>query len=244
MGGLLILALFSYPLYGAIAYVNAASHDTGGVGGTQVSAPATSHTTGNLLYVTVMMDTYCGGRAVSVSDTASNSYTQIGTVLDSGFTCQAQFYANNITGNASNVVTATWSTPSGMFLAISVLQFSGVDSASPLDASATGTATSATLVTSGTFSTATANQVLVAGGASYDYSRTWTADTGYAIPSGATTEYAFSTAQYKIVSSTQTNVTASLTVSSSSAALSIMVATFKEASGGGSPSALRRAVIQ
>ena len=243
MGGLLILALFSYPLYGAIAYVNAASHDTGGVGGTQVSAPATSHTTGNLLYVTVMMDTYCGGRTVSVSDTASNSYTQIGTVLDSGFTCQAQFYAKNITGNANNVVAATWSLESA-HLAISVLQFSGVDSASPLDASATGTATSATLVTSGTFSTATANQVLVAGGASYDYSRTWTADTGYTIPSGASTEYAVSTAQYQIVSSTQNNVTADLTVSSSSAALSIMVATFKEASGGGSPSALRRAVIQ
>lgn len=218
----------------AIAYVNS-SPKTGLGSGSTVATPAISHTTGNLLVVAVRWDSTTV-TVTGVADTAGNTYTSR-TVKTFNGTDSVQFwYAKNITGNASNVVTATFSSSAPSASGITVDQFSGCDTTSPYDTEASGSGSGTGLVT-GAFTTTTADEVIVVAGDQGSTSGTYTAGAGYTI-AGQTIGVALST-EYQIVSSIQTGVTAGIT-SSAGLAYGIIAATFKIASGGGFTAKFRK----
>src|SRR5260370_36601419 len=132
---LLLLVPFSSALI-CRAAITAAPTDwgTAGVGPTTISSQGAKVGSGNLVAVFLTMDnsaTIVG----APTDTAGNTYTQISAVsggpLGAGATTYL-FYAKNAIANASDVVSATANNGNFTFRMV-VLQFSGVDTASPLD---------------------------------------------------------------------------------------------------------------
>lgn len=93
-------------------------------GSTTIAAAAISTTTGNFLIAVV--NKYQSGTTVTgVSDTAGNTYTRAGSSQggDSNHTQETWYTADPITGNASNVVTATFS-GSSSYRTIAVMEVS------------------------------------------------------------------------------------------------------------------------
>ncbi len=224
---LLALAL-CLPSHAAIAFVNASA---GGPSTTTISTSAQNVAAGNLLYVFSRGGgTSCDGVTASISDTAGNTFNLVGYLTSyTAGACQAVWYAKNTLANATDVVTVVWSTAQ-IFSTISTQQFSGLDLTIPLDAVACTKLTNVagTVATSGKFSTVAANEVIIAGGEWRTTGNTFTAGSGYTIPSGATDGSSIGTSEYKIVSATQSDVTASLT-SSNSIVNGLFVVTFKQA---------------
>lgn len=189
----------------AIAYVNGSKiAEVSGVAASSASAPAINAVTGNLIVV--------GTRGVNItamSDTAGNTYTKIAYYAGAGSTNITFWYAKNITGNASNIVTATFASSTGYYN-ITVVQYSGIDQTSPLDVydTAQGTGTS---VTSGAFTTTNANDLILC------YASTNSIISGYSAGSGFTLRDngALGAFQEKIVSTIQTSTTASMSHSNS-----------------------------
>lgn len=144
----------------AIAFVNATS-GTNDAGGTTLAATAASHTTGNVLVVGIV---HTGaGAATGVTDTASNAYTDTGIHAVHGSDRIDIWTAKNITGNAANVVTAAF--PSSTFRRVMVLQYSGASTTAPFTAGEGGSFQTASAVTTGTtntWTTAAANEAIIA----------------------------------------------------------------------------------
>lgn len=232
------------------AFVNA----TSGSGYYLTSFNATINaTTGNLLYVVVddnVSGSGCSISTVTISDNASpaNTYTQIRQVSQT-YDCITEFYAKNITGSASLQITANLSVAKAATM--SAMQFSGLDTGNPLDATSTGTGAGATL-TSGSFSTTNANEVIIAGASDYMGPSSWTAGSAgsasMGIPSNVTkttgNATGNSTAEYAIVSSLQNSITASITRGGTPDQGGITVATFKAASGGRTGGGAAKVIIQ
>lgn len=140
----------------AFAFVNIAEGVSDGSAGT-IASGAQNHTAGRLLIVFVQNE---DSRTVSqVQDTAGNSYTQRGT-NSSGTTRQSVWTAFSITGNATNVVTATLS-GNATFRRIRVLQYSYANVAAFHD-SDVGTGSGAEFATANSTATANAQAVIAA----------------------------------------------------------------------------------
>lgn len=144
------------------------SDDSGG--SATHSTAAKSTTTGNTLILVVKWEIGVGAQTLSsVSDTAGNSWSII-TQQNYGGTGEprvALCYATNITGNASNVVTVTFSNSNATFSRGICEEFSGLATASVLDGSAqSNTGTTADYSTSN-ITTAQAGLVVLGVG---DYS--------------------------------------------------------------------------
>jgi len=226
------------------AYVNCVAADSGGTAKTTVNTAATSMTAGNLSFVFIHWRNSCSTTTATITNTAGDTYTQIGGYQNNSAagTCSARFYNSNSAGHASNVYTVTLSA-SVQNPSISVLQTSGLRTTSVLDASVSSAITTAgTTITSPSFSTTQASELMVAGGSSYNTGGTWTADTGWTKPSSCDGPNKWSTIQYQVVSSTQSNITTTLT-RSITAYLAIGVATFKAPAAAAS-SPIRHRVIQ
>jgi len=162
----------------AIAFVNATSGgDNSGASKSSIACTAASHTTGNLIVVGCYY-TGSAGSISSITDTAGNTYVKIAasSVTFTGYTGEI-WYAVNVTGNASNVVTTHYS-PSITFPRVVVHQYSGCATSSPFDQTATGHTASGTSVTSGNMVTTQANEVIVAF-MSASNSCTWTAGASF-----------------------------------------------------------------
>lgn len=130
-----------------MAHVNSQSGGSTGAG-TTVSTSAFSATSGNCIAVAV--STYENTAVVSsVTDTAGNTYTRVRGDTHSFAGSQEIWVAKNITGHASNVVTATFSASVASGRRINVSQFSGRDPSSPVHDSDVGSVTFGTSVTSG-----------------------------------------------------------------------------------------------
>lgn len=104
--------------------------------GSSIASGTKSTTTGNLLVAVIKMETGVNRNVSSIADTALNTWNIIrerdfSTVSDPT-ACLA--YAENITGNAANVVTATLS-GGAEFRQIVVEEFSGLATSSVLDGS-------------------------------------------------------------------------------------------------------------
>ncbi len=141
------------------------------------------------------------------------------------------WYAVNVTGNASNVVMANF--PSVASNAISVVQFSGLATGSPVDVwahSAYGGSTSATPTTSA-LTTTVADEVVVAFGAQSVTGHPWSASAGYTLAGQDASDV--SGIAYQIVSSLQSAITVSMTSTDSTNSKQIIAVTFNASTGGG-----------
>lgn len=161
----------------AIALVQ--SNKAGPTGGSaSLSVTFSSSTTsGNLIVVAFAWDS--NGTVSSVTDNKSNTYSAAGSVANntnSSTSCMI-YYAKNISGGASHQVTVTIS--ASTTIRVAVAEYSGADTAAPLDQSAVGTGNTSSMVTSSV--TLSANNELLAciGMISDGFFAAPTAGTGY-----------------------------------------------------------------
>ncbi len=170
---LLLFFLGTPPCWAAIARVNDTTA-TGSGASTTIAAAAANHTTGNLLVVKLKWETNVA--LSSVTDTAGNTYTLLPR---QGTTLSVQMaYSCNITGNVSNVVTATWAT-SVTWRVSSVTQYSGIAASACFDVQTTASGTG-TAVDAGNVTTTVADEVIVVVATDAN-STTWTAATNFTI---------------------------------------------------------------
>jgi hypothetical protein len=210
----------------AIAYVNGVGN-YGGIYATTIAAPAANHTAGNLLVVFVGLVSSTA-TVSSIADTAGNTYTYVASIVYSAYYRIECWYAKNITGNANNVVTVTYSA-SVTYRTITVDQYSGCDPSAPLDQYNTGSGNSAA-PTTGNITTTSADEVLVAG-VHLDANKTITAGANYTKRTLTDPAPSFGASEDRIVSATGTyNATFSL---NSAAGWVIIVASFKAAAVAG-----------
>lgn len=228
----LLFAIFlvSPATWGALSFVAATSEEafTTNV----VNLPAVNSAAGNGIACIASWDGFVG--SITWSNTAGDTWNHVDTWNDSNsFQRFDTAYVKSSAGNAADVITATQSGADTQ-IAASCVYFSGQDPTAPLDTHVTGEADNATTVTSGSFTTATANQFIFAGLGAYNSGKTWTAGNiggaGATIPSGAISPFKFIASEYLIVSSIQSSITADASINTSSSALGIGVMTFKEAS--------------
>lgn len=130
----LALILFAGALFGAPARVNSVTaQDISGSTIASLATAATSHTGGNLLFVYYTAHaTGTVPATATVTDTAGNTYINIGYSGYDTHNITGAFYAKNITGNASNVVTLTPASVAD-FVTLNVIQYSGLSTTAPLD---------------------------------------------------------------------------------------------------------------
>jgi hypothetical protein len=174
------------------------------------------HSTAGALIVAVIRSQ--NGSVTSVTDTAGDTFVQAGS--DSGSTVRTEiWYALNATGNSANVVTANWSA-STSFTNVVVQEFEGVATSSALDATASGTSTTTTLVT-GTYSTVEQYEVSVIA-ASQNGGYTFTSSGFNNVPQSTSSTKLL----YRFLTATQSSITTTVT-SSGGTDGSIALATFK-----------------
>ncbi len=174
----------------ALSVVNGTSANANSAG--SVTTAGINITAGNLIVVeTDTFDSDGLNDDTSVTDSASNTYTKVGTSAETGTRHVSLWYAKNVTGGAS--VTFTYTVTQGNdFPRIAVIQIAGADTTAPLDQGANGsfTATSVagTSLTTPSITTTSAAEILIVAG--MDSGATGTesfADGGCATNSGAWT---------------------------------------------------------
>jgi hypothetical protein len=127
-----------------------------------LTAPASGTvnvTTGDFLLV---CDGYFQGGATTITDTLGNSWTAVNTGTKQANWNQYCFYSANVTGGA-DAFTATFAGGGAKSMALLVREYSGVATSSPIDTQITSTGTSCAspcVVTSGTFTTSNANDMI------------------------------------------------------------------------------------
>lgn len=237
---LLTLAALPLPCRAAVATLVHSEQNSADSAATSIACPAISTTTGNLL---VIFFRQSGNTNLpsSVADTAGNTFHGNGQADISGVGGDAitHYYAYNITGNASNVVTVTWG-GNESFRAITCLEFSGVGSSDPLDQVVTTRQSSSTSITSGSVTTTQNDEIIAIGVGTGSTSATYTPDTGYTLGPTVTSKDAAS--EYKVVSSIQGGITPAMSADVTTN-WGMVVATFKSNSGGGG-TPIRHRVIQ
>jgi hypothetical protein len=97
----------------------------------------------------------------SVSDSRGNTYTQAGTTVTGTGLRQAIYYARNIAGG-SNTVTVGFN-QAAAFVDVRILEYSGLDTTSPLDVTA-GAAGTSSSPNSGAATTTAANELIFGAG--------------------------------------------------------------------------------
>jgi hypothetical protein len=97
----------------------------------------------------------------SVTDSRGNTYAQAGTTVTGSGLRQAIFYAKNIAGG-SNTVTVVFN-QAAAFVDVRILEYSGLDTSSPLDVTAGAAGTSAG-PSSGAATTTSANELIFGAG--------------------------------------------------------------------------------
>jgi hypothetical protein len=215
----------------AIAFVNATS-GTADPGATTLAATAANHTTGNLIVVGVAWSTNVNANVPT--DTAGNTYVSTAQKASHGTADFVEiFYAKNVTGNASNAVTANFS-GSAQFRRVMVLQFSGCDTTAPFTTGEGGTVvdTSTTTHTTSSWATATADEVICCFMSCSGAQGNYTAGASFTLDFAIAGLGSDTNGEHRIVSSTGT-YTGSFTTQSGPANGWAAAASFKIAGGGG-----------
>jgi hypothetical protein len=218
----------------AIAYVNSGTgRDYSGPTSAALTAAATSLTAGNAIIVAArFFDTTSTVVVSSVTDTAGNTYGAGPAKLTSGGAEQLIiWFALNTLGHASNVVSVNLSA-AVQFWGVVTAQYSDLATASAYDTTANATSGGGTMTT-GAFTTDTADELLFAVAQVAGTGRTWTPTAGGGYTIRAQDADNVTVVQDKIVSAIQTGVTTSIDCSDGVTAKSMLVATFKAAAGGG-----------
>jgi hypothetical protein len=179
---LFALLFLAHSARASISYVNTTSGQDNGSSQNSIAATAVSHTTGNLVVASVGFYGSAGTSAsvTSVTDTAGNTYHQ----ATGAFAVQAAilnsdiWFAYNITGNASNVVTVHFGTTFS-YIGLVVTQYSGeLTSSTPFEVAGFYQNYGTTMTTS-SFSPAASGNLNVAIGMTSG--PTFTAGSGYTI---------------------------------------------------------------
>ena len=123
-------------------------------------ALATAQVAGNLNAVVVGWNDVVANVA-SVTDTAGNTYLPAAPVTRGAGISQAVYYATNIAGGG-NTVTVTFDRPA-VYVDVRVAEYSGLDRATPVDATASAAGTAAT-ANSGNATTTAARTLLLGAG--------------------------------------------------------------------------------
>jgi chitodextrinase len=125
---------------------------------------AAAQSAGNLNVVIVGWNDV-NAQVATVTDSKGNSYTRaVGPTQQGTTLSQSIYYAKNIVAAAggSNVVSVTFNT-AAQFPDVRVLEYSGIDQVSPVDATAAGTGAGGTSTTTANLTTTGTNALLVAG---------------------------------------------------------------------------------
>lgn len=214
----------------AAAYVNGTNFSSSS--GDPVNFPAFAATTGNAVALIVRHGT-AGFNITSVDDTAGNSYTQAATRSDTGFQVAEIWYCLNITGHATNVVSIHGGS-SLSFVWGALAQYSSVVTTSGLDANVNGYSAVASSITSPSFSTAQADEVIItATNVQTGNPTAWTPPTGYTIRQQQSLPV--TPIADKIVSATESGSTVTWTPNASDN-LQVFVISLKATGGGATPS--------
>jgi glucose/arabinose dehydrogenase/chitodextrinase len=123
-----------------------------------------ANTAGNLIVVYLAWSNTSG---VSITDTQGNAYTSVGSRTTWGASSDRSsqvFYAKNIAGG-SNTVRVTFATAISSWADMYIHEYSGVDTADPLDVSAVNKGTTAAM-NSGSATTTNADDLIFGAGAS------------------------------------------------------------------------------
>ena len=203
------LALLFFPaaLDAAPAFIQA--NKGGSASTSSLSLAFTSNNTaGNLIIVYADISGTSGASVSTVSDARGNTYTSAVGPISNGTDYQFQvWYAKNIPGG-SNTVTITYSI--AVTNDVGIAEYSGLDTVSPLDVSASNTGNSATCSTGTTAASTAASELVVANCSAFN-GASYGAVSGYTLETTGTGS--FIALYNKIVSSTGTQ-TLSTTVTS------------------------------
>lgn len=164
-----------------IAFVNATGANNASSAGT-IATPAFSVTAGNTIIVSVSSYTATKQTVSSITDTAGNTYTRCGN-REAGDASHDQevWVAANILGNASNVVTVTFS-GSAAWRYVIAAQYSGLATSSPYDVgSALIITASGTTHTTNTAVTTVANELCFGWFVTWDNPYTYSATCPYTL---------------------------------------------------------------
>ena len=196
--------------------------------GTSLSSSGASVSAGNALVVGCVASSG-GGVTTTVSDTAANTFNSVGSQLawNSGGSFAQMFVALNTTANSNDVITCNFSA-SVNYPGLVAVQYSGVMASNAIDVTnATGTCTGCNSVTSGSFTTVQATEVIIAL-CEANAGVTFTAGTGFTVETqaGGTGASGFALGD-EITSTVQSAATASASWSGSSVPGAILVGSLK-----------------
>jgi len=201
-----------------------AAQNFSGSGSTSVTVPIGT-TAGNLLVI-FCMNGANSSATVSITDSAGQTWTQTASSYASSASSNrsAMFYKANSAAVTS--VTATWTASANNIGAI-VYEINGADPSSPADGSVNSSlsGTGITSLTSGGLNTTNANDILIYGVRTQSDQTSWTAGSGYTIPTNSSNTR--QGMQYQIVSATQSGVTTSMSWSAGTAGAAGIFAAFK-----------------
>lgn len=192
--------------------------------------------------IVVGLTTYIPGTVTSVSDPTNGNYTQIISSPNSPTYSFLYYFPNN--ASTASSLTITMTIGAGFAQACAV-EIGGVATAS-LDGTGANGTTSGTTPTTGSFSTAQADEIVIAYAGStggFGSGCTYSAQSGYTITdqnNGGSSSSAQGM-QYQIFSSIQSGITTNL-VSSQSGAQNIVAAAFKAVAAAGGLLPLRMLV--
>lgn len=193
---------------------------------TSMTTPGVTSSASGSTFVITVCDP---NQNITVSDSKSNSYTQIGTTLTVGSTKMSMWRCENGTGGASHTATVTWNSGSAdgtiTFAEITGAQTSSFDvTAQILDTASPYTVTSPTL--------SQADELAICFVGTDNAPISYGESTGFTIYQQETNSglYWTSAALYKIVSSTAA-LTPSFSGIGSGFNVGVFIATFKEDSG-------------
>jgi hypothetical protein len=234
----ILILLFSLSSYAQTLQTTAKGTDQTGSSVTSVATGAVATTTGWLAVVATRVSANNTGTISAPTDTAGDTCTLITSSLvtwgagSGGHMELAQCL--NITANASNVMTCHFTTDS--FDSCIVEYYSGALTSSALDAVTTGTGT-ASPVTSGTFSTVSSNEVIVACASPSANSGTFSAGsiggtTATLDVTSGSSNAGDTGCEHRNVTSTQSSITAAMANTNVNGNAGISVASFKASTSG------------
>ncbi len=188
----------------SIAVVNTSSA-VGAGAATNIASPATSLTAGNTIIVAIRRGSTTTA-VNSVTDTAGNIYRNTHASLTTpSLSSLAIWYACNVTGNGSNVVTVNFGSVSNR--SITTIQVSGL-AQFPLDTWNLSPVITGTTPTSAALTTTVSNEIIMVFGDNDVSGSAWSASAGYTLAVQDSSN--FVGCAYQIVNTIQTGITPSI----------------------------------
>lgn len=149
--------------FAAVSFVSLTQGWSTNPSGTTLSATPFGAVAGNVIYVTV--DVQNAGAGVTISDSAGNTYTEIGTYAAPGGSNPNQvhqYYSYLTNSSASDVVTLTSATSLSSYAAIGAEEFTGY-TGTPVVQGSTGNSSTGTTLVTGASLTVTSTCAFAAG---------------------------------------------------------------------------------